>query len=66
MPSRAASVASRMRTGLRCGVGLERGFDPLPVVLVHAAVHGQQPVAAREPLGGQHVLEASSAWPGTR
>ena len=29
------------------GGGLEGGFDGLPVVRVHAAVHGQQPVAAR-------------------
>jgi hypothetical protein len=33
--------------------GLEGGFDCFPVVRVHAAIHGQQPVAARETLGRQ-------------
>ena len=43
-------MASRMRTGLLLRGGLERRLDLLPVLRVHAAVHGQQPVAAGEPL----------------
>ena len=57
MPSEAASVASRMRTGLCFGIGLERRLDPLPVLRVHAAVHRQQAVVAGETLGGQDALQ---------
>src|SRR5208337_4042192 len=55
--SEAASVASRMLTGLFLGVGLEGRLDPLSVLRVHAAVHRHEAVAAREALRSQNTLE---------
>ena len=39
------------------GSRLEGGFDILPLLQVHAAVHGQQPVVAGEALLGEDFLE---------
>ena len=39
------------------GADLESGLDIFPVLRVHAAVHGQQPVAAREAVLGENFLQ---------
>ena len=57
MPSEAASVASRMRTGLCSGSVWNAALTRSRCLRVHPAVHGHQAVVAGEALGGEDALQ---------